>query len=260
MDIYMTFSDYINNPSHDSTRPMIVGQKELAKQVYTDKYNKMMLRSAGGVKYELFKNPNDDKRFTIFFKMPSESTDKLFYDVVIDFHTKDTVVEQSNSLKNYFIRVYSNDPNFVFTFAYVFNKNKLLIPELVSKLGKDATSVKPKTTNPHKNMGYVKDLYFAYLFMQDHGLFNKVVWANATKSNTFFKNRLNQVVTFEKKFAEVQKLKEEEKQSKKPKIRTVNDPSDMYKQRSRVGNVKTVKTVSRVKNNTSSVRYVRKIK
>lgn len=259
MNIYMTFSDYIINPSHDSTRPMIVGQKELAKQVYTDKYNKMMLRTAGGVKYELFKNPNDDKRFTIFFKMPSETTDKLFYDVVIDFYTKDTVVEQSNSLKNYLIRAYTNDPNFVFTYAYVFNKNKLLIPELVTKLGKDATTVKPKTTNPHKNMGYVKDLYFAYLFMQDHGLFNKVVWANATKSNTFFRNRLNQVTSFERKFEEVQRLKQEEKDSKKPKVRTVNSTDDMQKQRSRIGNVKTVKTVSKI-GHSPSVRRVKKIK
>ena len=259
MNIYMTFSDYINNPNHDSTRPMIVGQKELARQVYTDKYNKMMLRTAGGVKYELFKNPNDDKRFTIFFKMPSESTDKLTYDVVIDFYTKDTVVEQSDSLKNYLIRVYTNDPNFVFTYAYVFNKNKLLIPELVSKLGKDATTVKPKTTNPNKNMGYVKDLYFAYLFMQDHGLFKKITWVNATKSNTFFRNRLNTVTTFERKFEEVQKLKQEEKYNKTPKVRNVNSNSNMFQPKSRVGNVKTVKTVSRIGSN-HSVKRVKRIK
>ena len=258
MNMNMTFSDYISNPS-GSARPMMVSQKEMAKQVYADKYNKMMLRTAGAVQYELFKNPNDDKRFTIFFKMPSESTDKLSYDVVIDFYTKDTVVEQSNSIKNYFFRVFSNDPNFVFTFAYVFNKNKLIIPELVSKLGKDATSVKPKSTNPNKNMGYVKALYFAYIFMNDHGLFNKVVWANATKSNTFFHNRLNKVKSFDTKYAEVQRLKEEQKEIKKPKTHTVIKSEDMFHQKSRVGRVKTVTTINRNRSN-HSVKYVKKIK
>ena len=85
----MTFDQYITNPNGQA-RGMMVAQRELAKQVYTDKYNKMMLRVAGMVPYELFKN-SDESKYYIFFKMPSERTKDLYYDTVIEFSTKDDV-------------------------------------------------------------------------------------------------------------------------------------------------------------------------
>ena len=124
----MTFDQYITNPNGQA-RGMMVAQRELAKQVYTDKYNKMMLRVAGMVPYELFKN-SDESKYYIFFKMPSEGTKDLYYDTVIEFSTKDDVNKKINKIDSYFVRFFSNDPNFTFTYAYVFNKQDLIIKEL----------------------------------------------------------------------------------------------------------------------------------
>ena len=110
----MTFDQYITNPNGQA-RGMMVAQRELAKQVYTDKYNKMMLRVAGMVPYELFKN-SDESKYYIFFKMPSEGTKDLYYDAVIEFRTKDDVNKKINKIDSYFVRFFSNDPNFIFTY------------------------------------------------------------------------------------------------------------------------------------------------
>jgi len=83
----ITFDGYINNPT--GGRSHMVGQKEAAKAVYSDKFNKLMMRQAGDIPYQLYKD--DPDRFVLYIKMPSESTQMGRYDVVVEFWTKDTV-------------------------------------------------------------------------------------------------------------------------------------------------------------------------
>ena len=176
----MTFDEYIRNPT--STRSRIVGERDIAQAVYNDKYNKMLLRCAGNINYLLFreKDPKkSDTRFVIYIQMPSESTTRLFYDVAIEFTAVDDVKLKINNLNGYHVRFFSNDPNFIYTYAYAFNKAGLLIPELISKISPKALNEAPKKTNPNELAGYVKSIYFAYLFMKQKGLFNKLMWVNA---------------------------------------------------------------------------------
>ena len=65
----MTISDYLKNPT--GGRNHMLGQTDMAKAIYTDKFNKMMLKYAGKIKYFLFKK-NDDTRYIILIKLPSE--------------------------------------------------------------------------------------------------------------------------------------------------------------------------------------------
>ena len=188
---YITFPGYIKNPS--GSRAMMVGEKNLAQQLYTDKYNKMMLRVNGKIDYLLYKKDND--RFIIYMKIPSESTETLFYDVVVEFFTKDITQKSLNKLDGYNIRMFSNDPNFIFTFAYVFYERGLIIPELKKKISKVALKTNPAKSNPNKVVGYVKSLYFAYLFMQSHGLFNKLNWMNAMTNLNAAKDIFEKAVT-----------------------------------------------------------------
>lgn len=171
----ITFDEWIKNPS--GGRSKLVGETEIAKAIYNEKYNKMLLMCGGHINYLLFRHNHD--RFVIYIQMPSESAKGLFYDVMVEFTTKDDVSRKLGKLTPYKVRFFANDPNFIYTFAYVYNKNGLIIPELVSKIGTKALKEKPKETNPNKMVGYVKSIYFAYLFMQNKGLFNKIMWANA---------------------------------------------------------------------------------
>lgn len=186
----ITFDDYIKNPT--GSRSRLVGERDIAQQVYNDKYNKMLLRCAGNINYLLFKEkaPNkDNTRFIIYIQMPSESVEKLYYDVAIDFTADDDVKRRINKLDAYYVRFFSNDPNFIYTYAYAFNKAGLIIPELIPKISQKAIKEAPTHTNPNELAGYVKSIYFAYLFMRNKGLFNKMMWMNAAsipEMRTFF--------------------------------------------------------------------------
>jgi hypothetical protein len=208
---YITFPGYIKNPS--GSRAMMVGEKTLAKQLYTDKYNKMMLRVNGKIDYLLYKKDND--RFIIYLKIPSESTETLFYDVVVEFFTKDATQRGLNKLDDYNIRMFSNDPNFIFTFAYVFYERGLIIPELKKKISKVALKNNPAKSNPNKVVGYVKSLYFTYLFMESHGLFNKLNWLNAMTNLGAVKDIFEKAVAHsDDKIAQAQSLKRADKKTK----------------------------------------------
>lgn len=186
----ITFEDYIKNPT--GSRSRLVGEKDIAQQVYNNKYNNMLLRCAGNINYLLFKEKapsKDNTRFVIYIQMPSESTEKLYYDVAIEFTADDDVKRRINKLDGYYVRFFSNDPNFIYTYAYAFNKADLIIPELLPKISKKALTEPPKITNPNELAGYVKSFYFAYLMMRNKGLFNKLMWINAAsipEMRTFF--------------------------------------------------------------------------
>ena len=186
----VTFEDYIKNPT--GSRSRLVGEKDIAQQVYNNKYNNMLLRCAGNINYLLFKEKapsKDNTRFVIYIQMPSESTEKLYYDVAIEFTADDDVKRRINKLDGYYVRFFSNDPNFIYTYAYAFNKADLIIPELIPKISKKALTEPPKITNPNELAGYVKSFYFAYLMMRNKGLFNKLMWINAAsipEMRTFF--------------------------------------------------------------------------
>lgn len=175
----MTFDEYISNPT--GARSRMVGEKETARAVYNDKYNKMMLMCAGQINYMLWKN--EPRRYVIYIQMPSESLKKLTYDVFVEFTATDDVEFRIGKLDAYKVRFFSNDPNFTFTYAYAFNKRDLIIPELVKKISPKVLKEAPHKTNPNELAGYVKAFYFAYIFMKNKGLFNKLMWLEAAPMN-----------------------------------------------------------------------------
>ena len=173
----ITLDSYIKNPS--GGRATMAGQRDAAAAVYGQKFNTMILKTAGRIDYKLYKQGKDDERFIFYMKMPSESVPDLFYDVVLDFYAKDDVIRKSTKLNDYYVRFFSNDPNFTFTYAYTFKKNQLLVPELMNKLDPRSLKEKPKVTNPHVMVGYAKAIYSAYLLFDMKGLWNKALWYNA---------------------------------------------------------------------------------
>ena len=83
----------------------------------------------------------------------------------------------SNSLSEYDVRFFSNDPAFVFTYEHVFHKLNMFIDELKPKASKLALKHDPKETNPYGIPGYVKSIYFAFLFMKKSNLFSKNLYS-----------------------------------------------------------------------------------
>jgi hypothetical protein len=159
-------------------------------------------------------------------KVPSEVVEKFYYDVVIQFYPIDITNNTELHIKRYGVKFFSNDPSFVFTYAYVFKNNDMFIEELAPKMSKLALKEKPDQRNPYQIPSYVKSIYFCFLYMQTKSLFNKTHWKNYS-SNLVWRNILHDIENADKKIkdrqekgVEASKTKKLEKDSKKETPRT----------------------------------------
>lgn len=166
----MTYDDYISNPM--GRKSAVISNREMYRSLYKEKLDKILVREIGVVNYTLYNDK--DNVYYVHFKIPSEVIPKFYYDVVIEFYTDKNELKPTRSLKDYYVRFYSNDPAFVYTFAHAFLKNKLFIKDLVPRMSKEAVKKAAVDRNPTNQVGYVKSIYFAYLLINKHGLMNKV--------------------------------------------------------------------------------------
>ena len=103
--------------------------------------------------------------------------------MVVEFTAPSDEVAAEKTLKNYQVKFFANDPAFVFTYAHAFRTTGMFFDALSSKMSRMALKEKPKETNPKEIIGYVKSIYFAYIFYKGKGLYNKSMWYNASPIN-----------------------------------------------------------------------------
>ena len=241
------FSDYINNPMGKDNA--VMSNREMYRQFYTNKFNALMLRENGNIEYHLYKYKEE---YVCHVKIPSEVVNNFYYDIVIYFYAKDKNVQSEKTLENYCVKFYSNDPSFVFTFAHAFSKNNLFIADLSKKMSTLALKQKATQKNPKDEIGYVKSLYFAYLFMKNKGLFAKIRYATADKYSP--KVLQDKIMDADEKI----KLRMEEEQKQKKKEVTKNKQTE-NKQNKNISNNLFVKQTKKV-NSVGKISKVNNIK
>lgn len=101
-------------------------------------------------------------------KVPSEDYrhNKIVYDVFIQIEAERPDAKIKPSLRE--IRVYSNCPSFIFTYAYVFNKLDRIIPTFKDKIPQKALTDAPKIRNPVETLGFEKSIYYACRYLLDN--------------------------------------------------------------------------------------------
>ena len=199
----MTYDQYIVNPM--GIKNSVYSNRELYRNMYKEKLNKVLLREVGRVKYKLYKSKKSDE-YLIYMKVPSEVIKDFYYDVLVKFYSDDKANLSSRTLKDYKVKFFSNDPSFVFTFAHAMVKNDMFLTELKSKMSKEALSELGKTRNPKDEIGYVKSLYFCYLIMKDYNLFEKIKYEN--EETLDIKKILSEVEHSDKKIADRQEAQD----------------------------------------------------
>lgn len=242
----MSFQQYIDNPM--GKRNAVFSQRDMFRQLYTEKFDKVFLREAGKIDFTLYIDKKKD-RYVAHIKVPSETVKDFYYDAVILFYTNDAAKRMSPSLQDYFVKFFSNDPAFVFTYLRVFLKNELFIEDLKPKSSKLALKNDPKEKNPFEVPGYSKILYFAYLFMKSKNLFSKSIYKSYAQDYSV-KKLLDNVMHTDDKISLRQKLGEEERkvkrEEKKQQVspqRDIDSPSGNIKSTKKVGLTKTVGSV-----------------
>ena len=250
----MSFDGYIDNPSGGQ----MITNRQMYKELYTKKFDAILLREGGSVKFKVYHENNKFDTYYIHMKIPSEVVSKLYYDVVVQLSTRQSPKKVDSSLRNYMVRFFSNDPAFVFTFAHAFNKHDLFIKELEKPMSRSSLKSVAKERNPQDNIFYVKSLYFAYLTMERYSLFRRPVLDSMKQK--FDKNLLIQSIvpaeTMIKRRqiegAKVEKEKREEAKKKK-EVREINHPVK-HSGTSKIAKVSSVGTKSRMVKTTKTVK------
>lgn len=110
---------------------------------------------------------NGDVLFHV--KIPSEgfTDNKIRYDILylIKFDAN-----RRYSLRD--VTMYSNSPSFLYTYAYVYYHESLIIPFMERKFPLIALTKRPEVRNPVESLGYEKTTYFAARYLIDGMILN----------------------------------------------------------------------------------------
>ena len=251
----MTLNEYVKNPMGKNNSVTSSATREVQKNRYLIKFNQLMVRESGNIRYYCY---YDEKNNVYWFhcKTPSEHVKNFYYDVIFKFFA-DAKTGTSNNLFDWSVQFYSNDPAFVFTYVYAFNRQNLFTKELRGKMSKQALSTSSKEKNPTELVGYCKIIYFAYLVMKNKNL-NKI---NLFKANLSLFNPKEIYKNIEHADRKV-----EDRQAQKvshAKKKTVSE--EEYKRMKRIvgadikgANVRTTKKVGTI-TNTAAITKTKKI-
>lgn len=241
----MTFDEYISNPM--GKKNAVYSQRFVFKNLYQQKFKLTLAREANGMRFTLYKSKNE-KRFIAHFYVPSEVVPRFVYDVVVEFTAPSDEVAAEKTLKNYQVKFFANDPAFVFTFAHAFRTAGMFFDALSSKMSRLALKEKPKETNPKEVIGYVKSIYFAYIFYKSKGLYNKSMWYDAAPINmkTLIGSITHADVIYEKRTAAGAKLAKKSKPHSTSSARAVSNPVAKTSKSSVSKAVTTTRTVRKV--------------
>lgn len=160
----MNIEEYINDPS------VAPQTNRDTKTMYMNKLNEIILRENKMPDVAVFVNKDE---YWFYVSVPDAKVHGIYYDVVLQFKPKSAAQLENKTIKAYDVKFFANDPGFIFYFAYVFNKESMIISSLKHKLNTLALTKAPEKTNPELNIRYCKTIYFAYLIIEKLNLYDK---------------------------------------------------------------------------------------
>lgn len=205
----MTIMEYYNNPA--GVGAAVIPNREAIRADYTNRFDKLYRTKKDLFRIDVFK---DGDEYFILVVIPSEDGDRNnTYDVVVKFVPTD-MSKSHPTVRAYNIQLFSNSPSFVYTYAYVFDKEELMVKELRNKFS-DETFQPPTTRNPYEGISYEKSTFMAIEFILSNPYLLEKTFLNKARSAS----RLNTLVrTPDKVKVEIGKektrLKELEAQSR----------------------------------------------
>lgn len=175
-------------------------QLELAKALSLTKNKKISVKSYKVGNY-----------IYIHSKVPSTTRVDVFYDVLFRISADKTDVTTEKEVK-----IFSNDPSFIYKYAYVFNKLDLLIPECAKLLPPECLTQVPKNTNPMEDATAHKVSMMAGIYLLDYVKIDKVDITKFTKDTS-----LNEVFSMLQTFNSVMTNYHDTKKHKVKKLKNI---------------------------------------
>lgn len=171
----MHLAEFLENPigKGDASIPnkkLIIASLNEKYRVYSERADK---DKSKGMNLIILKCSNEV--YYYWLVMPSETDRDNTYDVVFKFFDNSKEHKMDLSISQYDFQVFVNTPNFAFTYAYVYNQNGLMIPELMSKLGRKVKKFSPDIRNRNQLVMFDKYIYFAAKYILEWKLLRRDV-------------------------------------------------------------------------------------
>lgn len=214
----VTLNDFLQNPVGSGSAS--VARRDIIKMNLEMRYEK--ISSKAKITYNAYKYKNDT--FLFHFKIPSEQFyDKLYYDVVLLFTPTSEDNRRIVTLNNYMMQMFSNSPNFMYTYAYVYNQNGNLIPFLNPKISKLALTKAPTVRNPQESYGFEKSIYYALLYMKRNNLniLNRLDHLSTLKNTNIIYKAVYSCKYIQDKYNDLQKKARDEAKAKRENKKTI---------------------------------------
>lgn len=137
-----------------------------------------------------------DDDYFLHITIPSDSNKNQSYDVVIMFFTDEKSVKSQITIKNYYIKLFSNSPSFIYKYAALYHTEGYLIDFLFEKLDKDYADVLPVKSTSDFKLSYDKSTYAAARYLLDDKLISLSKFGMVTKHKKESKRFFSDIKTF----------------------------------------------------------------
>jgi hypothetical protein len=219
--VIKTMMNLLQNPSGPYSA--YFARRDLTIQNLNERFRKMI----NDKKKFTLERYSDKDDFIFYFKVPSETYNDLFYDVVIKFSPINDQAKNDMTLNNYSVELFSNAANFVFTYAYAYNENEILIEFLKDKISERALNEPPNIRNPIKSFGFEKSVYFALLYIREQRY--NVKSKARVNMKPLSKTRLKkEIMDSEDKMKQYNRIKKREEDKKREEKRVAKQSKTSY--------------------------------
>lgn len=215
----MNIKEFLENPVGKGDASVNVKMITNALSFKYDKYTDRATGKKKEIKMKVFHQPMKDI-YWIWLVIPSETERDNTYDVVYKFINPKSTNRLNVSISGFDIQIFANSPSFAYTYAFVYNKQGLLIPELTGKLGKAFMSKSPDTRNRNQVLLFDKYIYFGARYILDSKVLNRAV--ADVKASKYDAKYLGSIRTLDKIMDDYNIAKEKLNKSKKPNSKKDN--------------------------------------
>lgn len=221
----VTMKQFLVNPTGSGSAS--VARRDRIRLDMNNRFNALYKKHKGKFKCNFYYDPKQNDIYYVL-NVPSEvyAADGLYYDVVIKLKG-DPNKKIHRLLENREMQVFSNSPNFTYTYAYVFNSLGMLVDWCKPKAAPKSLTESPTVRNPDNVLGFEKSVYFSILYITTilkKGLDEGYITSKASKLNT--KAVTKNIKTALQKNTEYQgidkKHREEAKKTKERKAKIKN--------------------------------------
>jgi hypothetical protein len=203
----------------------------------------------------------DNNHYIALVQVPSQSLTNLCYDVILDFDGN-KIPDQELTINNTEMKVFSNCPSFIYTYANVFFTKGYLCNWINSKYSSQVLQERPVNRNSSRIIFYEYSLYLAmkYIITKSYNRINRIKMLSkpihrAKDIEVFVKSQDEKETEYKKK---IQIKKDEEKKEKEKALQASKNLSNAQNRISpNHGTISKSKIVPKIKSN-SKVKTISK--